>query len=85
MKLTTFTRKNESKPDRFAELMAAAARRQEAMLASGYVEWVASNLARGEGWARQDTGLVRRTKLSREIEKKGLKRSRKLRKRQGEV
>lgn len=70
---TTDAGKPQKSGDRLAELLAQAARREEAMRASGYQDWVVTNLARGDAWAKQDTGLAKRTALSKALERDGLR------------
>jgi hypothetical protein len=76
---TTDTRNGQKSGDRMAELLAQAERRHAVCEASGYNAQVLENIWRGEAWARQDTGLVPMTKVSKTLVKKALKQARKLR------
>jgi hypothetical protein len=62
-----------------AELSAQAARRAAACEASGYNAHVLENIGRGEAWARQDTGLVPQTRVSKTLVRKALKQARRKR------
>jgi hypothetical protein len=75
----TRTGNGQKAGDRMAELLARSARRQAAMAASGYNQWVVENIGRGEAWAQQDRGLAPQTKISKALVRKALKRSRRKR------
>lgn len=75
----TDTRNGQKSGDRMAELLEQARRREAACEASGYNAQVLENIGRGEAWARQDTGLVPMTKVSKTLVKKALKQARRKR------
>ena len=76
---TTNTRNGQKSGDRMAELLVQAARREAACEVSGYNAQVLENIGRGEAWARQDTGLVPQTHVSKRLVKKALKQARRKR------